>query len=531
MSALMPDLSKLSGVAQLLKDLQARVNTRDPETPLRRELEQEARFYADVIITKLTQLNICYRYPKSQKDFMSSGTQRVKFRRAVVTPEAVYLEIDTIRLPRGISLSMINEETVLGDLSVSCQRPVRFRSGIESGAWLIIERASGVWGIPAKLSFSDVVENFPKTSNKSLVVPLGVGENRRLVYKSLAEMPHALVGGATGGGKTTLLHSWMCNLVMHNEPWRLKIGFIDLKGGAEASFYNGLPHLLPGGIVVDKGGVAPLLQKVFDMIEGRLTAFRESGVQNVAAWNYRNREEYMPRVVLMVDELANIMLDSTIKKDAQALLADITARGRAPGIHVVLATQRPEVAVVPGLIKANLDARLAFRMTDNASSMVILDDTMSARFDDSTPRGRYIYKRGLDRLQLQAPLITAGQIREIVRAARDGETSESDAARISPEEIFTAAVTQLGGSFSVRSIYKIMDGKASKGYIERLAQEYEGQIVEVEGSPYVLQPSNGGNQPRQLVPIGSDYGKNDQVIGRGITVPVPEEVSGGSTRD
>jgi DNA segregation ATPase FtsK/SpoIIIE-like protein len=473
---------------------------RDPERELRKTLGAEARYYERIIRRKLTQLGVCYRYKKREKDFLKSEAQEIVFRRAVTNPDAIYLEIDTLRLPRGIALTDINDEDVLQDLSVACRRPVRFRLGVESGAWLMVERKSGVYGIPRRLTFSDVLDNWPHKSRKPLLVPLGVGENRRLVYKSLAQMPHALVGGATGAGKTTLLHAWLCCLIMHNEPWQMQLAIIDLKGGAEAAFYEGIPHLMDNGIVINKDGVNDLLDRIYGIVEGRLAKFRAAKVQNIAAWNYRNRKQYMPRVVLVVDELANVMLDSSIKRHAEPTLADITARGRAPGVHVVLATQRPEVKVVSGLIKANLDGRCAFRCTDDASSRVLLDSVDAARFPDSAPRGRYVYKRGLDRDEIQGPLVTAGQIRDIIRHAKQGDAQESEAARTPPEEIFSVAVKQLGGDFSLRAVYDVLGGKVSMQYLRDLGQEYENDVIEVEGEPYVLQPGRG-NIPRKLEPM------------------------------
>lgn len=506
-------MATMHGVQQLITDLVQRLPGPAPDAALKRELAREARYFSDVIIKKMTQLGICYRYPKSQKDFTTSGVQRLKFRRAVTTSEGIYLEIDTVRLPRGVSLADIDDEKVLRDLSIACQRPIRYREGVESGAWLIIERASGFFGILRNLPYADVVETWPKSSNKALLVPLGVGENKRLVFRSLAEMPHALVGGSTGAGKTTLLHAWACALLTHNSPRSLRIAFIDLKGGIEASFYRGVPHILPHGIISDKADVVNLLQRLYAIMEERLSQFGAAGVQNIAAWNYRNRGEgHLYRVVLMIDEMANIMLDPSIKKDAQSLLADITARGRAPGVHVIVSTQRPEVAVVPGLIKANLDARCGFRCTDNPSSMVILDDTSAAQFPGDTPPGRFVYKRGLDRSIYQAPLITAGQIKEIVRAVADGKAEEAEASRISPEDVFKKAL-ELDGSFSIRGLYKAFEGQASQNYLRRLGEEYEGQIVEIDGQPYVLNPSNGGNQPRSLSPVPT----GDPPVGESMT--------------
>jgi len=461
---------------------------------------QEARHYAGVMRTKLTQLGVCYRYKKNESDFTQSRVMEVRFNRAVVTDDAIYYQIDTLRLPRGISLADIAAPEIINDLSVSCRRPVRFISRTQSGAWLVVARGTGVFGIKRLLPFADISEAWPTTTKKTLLVPLGVGENRRLVYRSLASMPHALVGGATGGGKTTLLHAWLCSLLLHNAPERLQVAFIDLKGGAEAAFYRSVPHLLEGGIVTTGEDVGPLLQRFWKCVDDRLQRFGRAEVQNITAWNYRHRSERFPRWVLVVDEMANIMLDKAIKKTAQSLLADITARGRAAGVHVVLATQRPEVAVIPGLIKANLDARVGFRCTDNASSMVILDDTSAARFGEDAPPGRFVYKRGLERATLQAPMITAGQIREVVKSVKAGGNGAQDAARISPEELFDVALTQLGGDFSIRALYKLLDGKAGLKYIQRIASEYEDQIVEIQGNPYILKPSVG-NKPRRFMPV------------------------------
>ena len=293
------------------------------------------------------------------------------------------------------------------------------------------------------LKWADVLETWPKTSRKKLLVPMGIGENRRLVYRSLAEFPHALIGGATGAGKTTLLHTWVCSLIMHNDSDDLRIGFIDLKGGVEFVRYKDLPHvigpdLVGGDAVVQEddglevtgfvkrpGDVVSLLEFLKREMDYRLARFeRAGGIQNIDIWNYRRRSEKMPRLVLFVDELASLMLDKSIKKNAEPLLADLTARGRAPGVHIVVATQRPEVKVVSGLIKGNIDVRCAFRVTDNPSSMVILDTTEAARFDDSTPLGRFIYRRGIEKEEMQAPFITPGQMTELVREVQAGRTGD-----------------------------------------------------------------------------------------------------------
>src|SRR5690606_31417726 len=125
-----------------------------------------------------------------------------------------------------------NADKILDDLSVACGHPVRFIKSYDS-AWLVVERESGVFGIKSRVPFSDVMKEWPDKSRKVLLVPMGLGRNRRLVYQSLDEFPHALIGGATKSGKTTLLHSWICALILKNSPESLRLVLIDLKGGVE----------------------------------------------------------------------------------------------------------------------------------------------------------------------------------------------------------------------------------------------------------------------------------------------------------
>lgn len=507
----------------MIRDLASRITPQHEENgALKRTLASEARFYADVLIQKMTQLNICYRYPRTQKDVLQSGIQRVKFRRAVTTPEAIYLELDTLRLPRGVSLASINDERILDDLSVACRRPVKFRSGVQAGAWLIVGRDSGVWGIQSRLQFAEIMDRYPDKSRKLLVVPLGVGENHLLKFDSIDEFPHALIGGATKAGKSTFMHAWICALMLKNAPEALRMVLIDLKGGVEFTRYQKAPHLLEGGFIKDKTDVIPMLTTLQKTLEERLAMFEQAGgIQNVAAWNYRHHAKPLYRIVVFIDELASLMLEPDLKKDAERLLSDIGARGRAPGIHLVVGTQRPEVSVVSGRIKGNLDARFAFRVPDNQSSMVILDDGSAARFPEDTPRGRFIYKFGNDRRELQGPLITPAQIDTIVRSLNDSPDAQAEAAHVPPEALFEIALKQLNGAFAVNTIYKIMAGQASLNFIKRIAQDYEGQIIEINSELYELRPAEPGKS-RTLVAVGSTMEEN---------AGAPEGVEGDTGQD
>jgi hypothetical protein len=508
----------------------------DPRKRARKELEKrlqkEALYFSQVIRARLTQLGVCHRYKKSDK---KDGVQEIEWVRSVGTPEAIYLMLDNRRLPYGVKISDLDDEEILDDLAVACRRPVRFRYETRCGAWFIVERASGAWGVPRKLDFGDILENWPETSRKKLLIPLGVGENSKLIYKSLSEMPHALVGGATGGGKSTMLHAMICSLILKYSRDELRLGLIDLKGGVEFTRYSELPHILKfandeGDVEVDgfvKSGddVVPLLEAVQEEMDRRLSQFESAGgIQNIAIWNYRHRKDSLPRIVVVVDEMAVIMLNRSLKSKVEPLLADITARGRGPGIHVVLSTQRPEVKVVSGLIKSNLEARFAFRVTDNASSMVLLDNIEAAKFDESAPPGRYLYKRGLEQYEVQAPWITPGQIRQIVKRAKEGRGAEG-AGQMAPEDIIRLSIEQLDGNFSIRTLYDVLGARGlSRDYLIDLASDYEGEVIELDGALYELAPGRG-RIPRRWLPVDEQTGGDVSENGDNTKQNTTEEAS------
>lgn len=474
--------------------------------PAPAELGKEAKYYAGLLSRKLEQLNVCYRYRKSESDVFEKGVQRVKFNMVVTHPDALYLRIDTTpkHFPRGVSLAMINDDAILTDLSVVAERPIKYKR-TQDGAWLVVEREMGVFGIK-QIGYNAVEGHYPKTSLKALQVPLGLTYNHKIVYRSLAEFPHALVGGATGAGKTTFMHGWICCLIQHYKPRDLRLALIDLKGGTEFTRYQKLPHVLEGGFVKEDEDVSDLLESLHGEMARRLELFeKRGGIQNIAQWNVRaqssSRYEYLPRIVLFVDELSAVMLKPNLRKNAVRLFTGLGERGRAPGLHLVLATQRPIVRVVDGQIKGNLEARFAFRVTDDTSSMVILDSIEAARFPEDTPRGRYIYKSGLERMELQAPLITPMQIKNIVNAVlRGDDDGAAEAAAIAPEDVFRAAL-RMGGDFAIKKLYQALEGRASERFIVSLAKEYEnGDAIELDGITYKLCAPEGAFKPRRLLP-------------------------------
>ncbi|HHX43712.1 MAG TPA: DNA translocase FtsK, partial [Chloroflexi bacterium] len=205
-----------------------------------------------------------------------------------------------------------------------------------------------------------------------LRIALGRGVSGEAVVADLASMPHLLLAGATGSGKSVCLNAIIASLLFFNTPEQLRLLLIDPKR-VEMTKYNGIPHLL-SPVVVDIEKVIVALRWVTREMDRRYALFAEVGARNIEAYNRiagSKALEPMPMVVVVIDELADLML--VAPDDVERTICRLAQMARATGIHLVIATQRPSVDVVTGLIKANFPARVSFAVTSQVDSRVILD--------------------------------------------------------------------------------------------------------------------------------------------------------------
>ena len=204
--------------------------------------------------------------------------------------------------------------------------------------------------------------------NTALPVPLGLGSGGEPVMADLARMPHTLVAGSTGSGKSVCMNAIVTGLIMTKTPLELRLIMIDPKR-VELTPYQGIPHLYHP-VVVEADRAVIVLKSLVDEMMGRFRQLEQSGVKNIASFNEKNKET-MPYLVVLVDELADLML--TAAGDVERLLVRLAQLGRATGVHLVVATQRPSVDVVTGLIKANFPSRISFAVMSQIDSRTILD--------------------------------------------------------------------------------------------------------------------------------------------------------------
>lgn len=297
------------------------------------------------------------------KDTMRDFKIDVEMEEANVGPKVTQY---TLKPPAGVRLSKIT--ALDGNIALSLgAEAIRIEAPIPG------KRAVGV-EVPNKkaamVTLRSVMEAESwKHSKSPLAFSIGKDISGQAVIGELESMPHLLIAGQTGSGKSVMINTLLTSLLYRNSPADLKMILVDPKQ-VELTPYNHIPHLLTEVITEPEKCISALKWAVNEM-ERRYTLLAEKSKRNIAGFNASNKEDHMPYIVIVIDELADLMM--LAKRDVEALIVRIAQKARAVGIHLVLATQRPSVDVITGLIKANVPARIAFTVASQVDSQTILD--------------------------------------------------------------------------------------------------------------------------------------------------------------
>jgi len=261
--------------------------------------------------------------------------------------------------------------SLANDLALALAAPsIRIEAPVPGAPVVGIEVPNTVFGSVALRGAIESIA-FQKIKARSrLSIALGKGAGGEAVAADLTKMPHLLIAGATGSGKTVCLNSVVCCLLLHNSPDDIRFIMIDPKR-VELVTFNGVPQLL-APVVVDTDKAIRALRWLNQEMDNRYRQFAKSGARNIEGYNKdRAPGEALPYLVLLIDELADLMM--TASDEVEHSLCRLAQLSRATGIHLVVATQRPSVDVVTGLIKANFPTRISFAVTSHVDSKTILD--------------------------------------------------------------------------------------------------------------------------------------------------------------
>lgn len=294
----------------------------------------------------------------------------------------------------------------------------------------------------ATVSFRELWEQSQTKAENFLEIPLGKAVNGTARAFDLSKMPHLLVAGSTGSGKSVAVNGIIASILMKARPDQVKFMMVDPKM-VELSVYNDIPHLLIP-VVTNPRKASKALQKVVDEMENRYELFAKVGVRNIAGFNakveeFNSQSEYkqipLPFIVVIVDELADLMMVAS--KEVEDAIIRLGQKARAAGIHMILATQRPSVDVISGLIKANVPSRIAFAVSSGTDSRTILDENGAEKL---LGRGDMLFKP-IDEnhpVRLQGSFISDDDVERIVnfiKTQADADYDESfDPGEVSENE-------------------------------------------------------------------------------------------------
>jgi DNA segregation ATPase FtsK/SpoIIIE-like protein len=293
----------------------------------------------------------------------------------------------------------------------------------------------------ATLRFSEMIATCMKMKSMALPVPLGIDVYNKAHVNDLTKMPHLLVSGTTGSGKSVFMNSLISGLIFHKSPKELRFLMIDPKM-IELSPYNGIPHLLKP-VITDVEEAKNLLLWAEKEMDKRYQIFSEMQSKNIVSFNQSVKKsskravegrlnkkidwkfEEMPYIVIVIDELADLML--TQRQEVERPITRIAQKARAAGIHMVMATQRPSSDIVTGLIKTNFPTRVSFKVSSNIDSRTILDQPGAEKLLGNGDMLFMAQGKAIERLQ--GSFMTEEEVKKVVRAVSDQGSSLSKKSR------------------------------------------------------------------------------------------------------
>ena len=432
-----------------------------------------------------------------------------------VGPTVVQYELEIASGTRVNKITAINREISLA----LAKKDVRIEAPIPGKNTVGIEFANDS---PSPVSFYEVMNSkkMQASSDKKLMVPLGKSIMGDIGVCEINKMPHLLIAGTTGSGKSVCLNGIICSILMRATPEEVKLVMVDPKV-VELSVYNGVPHLLRP-VVTDPKQAAIALNKMVAEMERRYSVFSDSKTKNIEGYNnyierwnekHPNVEEQkqrMPYIVIIIDELADLMMVAA--KDVEDSILRITQKARAAGMHLIVATQRPSTEVITGLIKANIPSRIAFSVGSGIDSRTILDQTGAEQL---LGKGDMLFLPIVmnSPLRIQGSFITDDEIKRVIDHTIEQQKAEYDDSLLNLEAVDDKSSNvdgkgkSDGGTDDNDPLYNeivefvISTGKASASLLQRrfkLGYNRAARIIDQLEENNIIGPPNG-SKPREVL--------------------------------
>ncbi len=440
-----------------------------------------------------------------------------------VGPTVAQYELEIASGTRVNKITTLNREIALA-LS---KKDVRIEAPIPGKNTVGVEFANDQ---PAFVSFHEIMDSkeMKQNPNKLLMVPLGRSIMGEVGLCEINKMPHLLIAGTTGSGKSVCVNGIICSILMRAKPDEVKLAMVDPKV-VELSCYNGIPHLMCP-VVNDPKQAAILLQKMVNEMEKRYHMFASTGTKKIEGyneyvekWNKSHPDEKldkMPFIVIIIDELSDLMMVAA--KEVEDSILRITQKARAAGIHLIVATQRPSTEVITGLIKANIPSRIAFAVGSGIDSRTILDQIGAEKLLGKGDM--FFLPIGLNSpIRIQGSFITDEEIERIIEfTKKQQEASYSDDFMKLEEEKETPVEedsdsVKAGGSddelYDQIVDFVVKTQKASASLLQRkfkIGYNKAATMIDELEENGIIGPATGNSKPREVLVQYSETSSNEE---------------------
>jgi S-DNA-T family DNA segregation ATPase FtsK/SpoIIIE len=446
------------------------------EKAIKKGMDKESRYLKTLMIDVFKNTHGCHHMVSNGK-----GKTRAKaphFFKVQTAPDAHYFWLDTSKrtlfgwrwmLPYEVNIDTLVDDTVVNNLKAATRRDVAAVYSEQGQLMYRVSRLDSPDALPRKVKWSDTRQFYPENKRDQLPYCIGVAEKRKFKWFDFASDPHILVAGKTQSGKSNLVNGIIATCVQTHSPDELRIVLIDQKGGVEFAHWANLPHVL-WKVAKTIEDVQPTLNRVVQVMRKRLELLEKAKKKDIAAYN-RSTDDRLPRLLVVIDEMNTFVGLGALTEEIHNLIMLLVSQGRAVGIHVIAATQHPEVKVIPGRIKTNMSVRMSGAMPSIVASQIVLDTADAAKLPNIP--GRFIAVVGLQTLTVQVPLISdEHDIPHVVSKALNDypETSDelrelANAPRLKvwdEDAVIEAALEWTNGSLSGQKIHRLL-GSESPG--------------------------------------------------------------------
>lgn len=440
-----------------------------------------------------------------------------------IGPTVAQYELEIASGTRVNKITTLSREIALA-LS---KKDVRIEAPIPGKSTVGIEFANDK---PQAVSFYEIMASkvMKQAEDKKLMVPLGKSIMGDIGVCEINKMPHMLIAGTTGSGKSVCVNGIICSILMRAKPDEVKLAMVDPKV-VELSVYNGIPHLMCP-VVSDPKKAAILLAKMVAEMERRYQQFSETGTKKIEGyneyiekWNKAHpdaKKNKMPFIVIIIDELADLMMVAA--KEVEDSILRITQKARAAGIHLIVATQRPSTEVITGLIKANIPSRIAFAVGSGIDSRTILDQTGAEKLLGKGDM--FFLPIGMNSpIRVQGSFITDDEIKRIIDFTVEQQKAQYDDSfmNLEKEEVADAGdVDNIPVNSESDNLYdEIVDfvvrsQKASASLLQRkfkIGYNKAATMIDQLEENGIIGPATGNSKPREvLVQFSEDENASDE---------------------